>query len=93
MAIFAVGAFGNSAQAQVVWLNETLSGYTTENGSLNTTTSQTPSLLSIYDAYLFYCKFYSNPSKKTHILVSKSYFDKYMIDNYNEHILENGVSY
>lgn len=59
--------------------------------TLNATTSQTPSLLSIYDAYLFYCKFYANPTKKTHILVSKSYFDKYMMENYNEYILENGV--
>jgi len=59
--------------------------------SLKTTTSQTPSLLSIYDAYLFYCKFYSNPSKKTYILVSKSYFDKYMMENYSAYILEDGV--
>jgi len=39
LAILTVGAFGNSVQAQTVWLNETLSGYTTENGALNTTTS------------------------------------------------------
>ena len=44
LAILAVGAFGNYVQAQTVWLNETLSGYATENGSLNTTTS--PNLIS-----------------------------------------------
>lgn len=44
LAILAFGAFGNSVQAQTVWLNETLSGYATENGSLNTTTS--PNLIS-----------------------------------------------
>jgi hypothetical protein len=44
LTILAVSAFGNSVQAQTVWLNETLSDYTTENGSLNTTTS--PNLIS-----------------------------------------------
>jgi hypothetical protein len=52
---------------------------------------QSPFILSIYDAYLFYCKFYSNPSKKTPVLVSKTYFEKYMMEQYNEYILENGV--
>ena len=59
--------------------------------SLITTGNQTPALLSIYDAYLFYCKFYSSPSKKTPFLVSKTYFDKYMMENYNEYILEDGI--
>ena len=52
----------------------------------------TPAILSIYDAYLFYCKFYSNPnSKKIPFLVSKAYFDKYMLDNYQAYILEDGI--
>jgi hypothetical protein len=55
------------------------------------TGNQTPVLLSIYDAYLFYCKFYSSASKKTPLLVSKTYFDKYMMENYNEYILEDGI--
>jgi len=55
------------------------------------TENQTPALLSIYDAYLFYCKFYSNPVKKTPFLVSKTYFDKYMLENYGEYIMEDGV--
>jgi autotransporter-associated beta strand protein len=44
LAILAVGAFGNSVQAQTVWLNENFSGYSTDGGSLNTTTS--PNLIS-----------------------------------------------
>jgi autotransporter-associated beta strand protein len=39
LAILAVGAFGNSVQAQVVWLNDTLSGYTTDGVALTTTAS------------------------------------------------------
>jgi hypothetical protein len=53
--------------------------------------NQTPGLLSIYDAYLFYCKFYSNTSKKTPFLVSKSYFDKYMMENFSDFITEDGI--
>ncbi|NBS87690.1 MAG: hypothetical protein EBS60_06370, partial [Verrucomicrobia bacterium] len=39
LAILAVGAFGNSVQAQTVWLNDTLSGYTSDGVALTTTTS------------------------------------------------------
>ena len=53
--------------------------------------NQTPGILSVYDAYLFYCKFYSNPSKKTPFLVSKTYFEKYMMENFSEHISEDGI--
>jgi hypothetical protein len=53
--------------------------------------NQTPGILSIYDAYLFYCKFYSNPSKKTPFLVSKTYFEKYMMENFSEYISDDGI--
>ena len=43
LASLACGAFGNSAKAQVVWLNDTLSGYTTDGVSL--TTAASPQLL------------------------------------------------
>jgi autotransporter-associated beta strand protein len=43
LAILASAAFGNSAQAQEVWLNDTLSGYTTDNVPL--TTAASPQLL------------------------------------------------
>ena len=60
--------------------------------SLISEKNTTPAILSIYDAYLFYCKFYSNPySKKSPFLVSKAYFDKYMMENYNAYILEDGI--
>ena len=59
--------------------------------SLSNEISQTPGILSIYDAYLFYCKFYSNPSKKTPFLVSKTYFEKYMMENFSEYISEDGI--
>ena len=39
LAILAVGAFGNSVQAQTVWLNDKLSGYTTNGAPLTTATS------------------------------------------------------
>ena len=40
--------------------------------------------ISIYDAYLFYCKYYSNNIQ----IVSKSYFEKYIFDNCAEFIIE-----
>jgi hypothetical protein len=52
---------------------------------------QSPPIVSIYDTYLYYCKFYSNPNKKTQFLVSKSYFEKYMMDNYNHYIMGDGI--
>ena len=39
--------------------------------------------VSIYDAYLFYCKYHSNNQ-----IASKSYFEKYVFDNYFEYIVE-----
>ena len=39
LAILAVGAFGNSVQAQTPYLNDTLSGYTTDGVALTTTAS------------------------------------------------------
>ena len=35
--------------------------------------------ISIYDAYNFYCKFFSSMNGKQ--IVSKSYFDKYVFEN------------
>lgn len=62
----------------------------------------TPSLISIYDAYEFYCKFYSTPNSSTstnmnmttktkNFLVSKSYFEKFIMENYSDIISENGI--
>jgi hypothetical protein len=62
----------------------------------NTTRVHTPSLISIYDAYEFYCKFYSTPNsnsnmKTKNFLVSKSYFEKFILENYSDNISENGI--
>jgi hypothetical protein len=57
---------------------------------------KTPIIISIYDIYLFYCRFYSNSTKSSSsqqklFLVSKSYFEKYLMEKYGEYICENGV--
>lgn len=44
--------------------------------------------VSIYDAYLFYCKYYSNSQSDHKQIVSKSYFEKYIFENLNEFIIE-----
>lgn len=52
--------------------------------------------VSIYDAYLFYCKYASSSSSTdlTNILnnqkqiASKAYFEKYIFDNYQEYIID-----
>ena len=63
---------------------------------------KTPVIISIYDIYLFYCRFYSNLNSNSNsnnksttqqktFLVSKSYFEKYLMEKYGEYICENGV--
>jgi hypothetical protein len=37
--------------------------------------------IAIYDAYIFYCKYYANTTNKSHLIVSKAYFEKYVFDN------------
>ena len=52
--------------------------------------------ISIYDAYLYYCKFTTSASKINlndltsyqKQIVSKSYFEKYIFDNYSEYIMD-----
>jgi hypothetical protein len=53
--------------------------------------------ISIYDAYLYYCKFTTRASnialnELTTLqkqIVSKSYFEKYIFDNYSDYIIDN----
>ena len=33
--------------------------------------------IAIYDAYIFYCKYYANTTEKSRLIVSKAYFEKY----------------
>jgi hypothetical protein len=56
-----------------------------------------PTNVSIYDMYLYYCKFVSNASNVNlstltsyqKQIVSKTYFEKYIYDNYSEFIIDN----
>jgi hypothetical protein len=67
---------------------------------------KTPVIISIYDIYSFYCRFYSAKSSSSSsssssasssssqskvLLVSKSYFEKYIMEKYGEYICENGI--
>ena len=57
----------------------------------NSDRSQTPSLrsnISIYDAYRFYCKYYSNLNTVNKLIVSKAYFEKYVFDNLSQYIVD-----
>jgi hypothetical protein len=52
---------------------------------------QSPSLrnnISIYDAYRFYCKYYSNLNSVNKLIVSKAYFEKYVFDNLSQYIVD-----
>jgi hypothetical protein len=52
---------------------------------------QSPSLrsnISIYDAYRYYCKYYSNLNTINKLIVSKAYFEKYVFDNLSQYIVD-----
>lgn len=52
---------------------------------------QSPSLrnnISIYDAYRFYCKYYSNLNSVNKLIVGKAYFEKYVFDNLSQYIVD-----
>jgi hypothetical protein len=51
-----------------------------------TTTPLNGMNISIYDAYNYYCKFFSTVNNK--LIVSKSYFEKYVFDNLSEYIVD-----
>jgi hypothetical protein len=45
--------------------------------------------VSIYDAYRYYCKYYSNVGETSNkLIVSKSYFEKYVFDNLSQYIID-----
>jgi hypothetical protein len=44
--------------------------------------------ISTYDAYIFYCKYYSYCNLESKDIVNKSYFDKYIVDNFTEFIVD-----
>jgi hypothetical protein len=54
--------------------------------------NKTPMIISIYDIYSFYCRFFSSKlSQQKLFLVSKSYFEKYLMEKYSEYVCENGT--
>jgi len=53
-----------------------------------TTGISSPSLLpniSIYDAYIYYCKYYSSGNSQ---IVGKTYFEKYVFEHFEEYIID-----
>lgn len=44
--------------------------------------------ISIYDAYVWYCKYYSE-QKHNNMLVSKSYFERYIIEYIGRYVIDN----
>jgi hypothetical protein len=62
-----------------------------EKAQQNSDRVQSPSLrsnISIYDAYRFYCKYYSNLNTVNKLIVSKAYFEKYVFDNLSQYIVD-----
>ena len=54
--------------------------------------NKTPMIISVYDIYSFYCRFFSSKlSQQKLFLVSKSYFEKYLMEKYSEYVCENGT--
>jgi hypothetical protein len=53
--------------------------------------TQSPSIrsnVSIYDAYRYYNKYYSTNDGSSKLIVSKSYFEKYVFDNLSQYIID-----
>jgi hypothetical protein len=63
-----------------------------EKNTTNASRIQSPSTrnnISIYDAYRYYCKYYSNINDSANkLIVSKSYFEKYVFDNLSQYIID-----
>lgn len=44
--------------------------------------------ITIYDAYVYYCKYVSELYKSNEKIVSKSYFEKYVLENLEEYVID-----
>ena len=60
--------------------------YATSSHQHNNTSGY--SNISIYDAYVWYCKYYSE-KKQNNMLVSKSYFERYIIEYIGRYVIDN----
>jgi len=69
-------------------LQETIrSSYLIENTLSQSDATSGSRNISIYDAYLFYCKYHSSATDRK-LLVSKSYFEKYVFDHYDHYVVD-----
>jgi hypothetical protein len=69
-------------------MKEQLCSQSVREGELLTTAKH----ISIYDAYAFYCKYYSSLNNKR--FVNKAYFEKYVFENLTEFVIDtNFISY
>jgi hypothetical protein len=58
---------------------------------MGTERSLSPSVnrnIAIYDAYIFYCKYYTNTSDAYHLIVSKAYFEKFIFDTQMQYVID-----
>lgn len=64
-------------------MKETLRNKHTSNGI---TSPGLNNMVSIYDTYIYYCKFFSTGSS---LIASKTYFEKYVFDNLIDYVIDN----
>jgi len=60
-----------------------------KNNDTNERTSSPALNISIYDAYIIYCKYFSSESNVHYHIVSKSYFEKYIFENLSDYVIDN----
>jgi hypothetical protein len=75
-------------QIALAHLKETIRDKYLQNSNGRSSTPQPNVNVSIYDAYLFYCKYFSNNESPNKLKVSKSYFEKYVFENLEEFIVD-----
>jgi len=75
-------------QIALAHLKETIRDKYLQNSNGRSSTPQPNVNVSIYDAYLFYCKYFSNNESPNKLKVSKAYFEKYVFENLEEFIVD-----
>lgn len=75
-------------QIALAHLKETIREKYPQNAVGRSGTPQSNVNVSIYDAYLFYCKYFSNDDAVNKLKVSKSYFEKYVFENLEEYVID-----
>jgi hypothetical protein len=75
-------------QIALAHLKETIREKYPQNAVGRSGTPQPNVNVSIYDAYLFYCKYFSNDDAVNKLKVSKSYFEKYVFENLEDYVID-----